>query len=188
MRTSMLTRRGFVRRAGAHAGGLTVAAVAGGALVLDVAGARYAYALEALEDGQAATLLEAARVLFPHRRLGEEAYAAVVAALDSDAAKDPEVQRLLTDGIDALNVKAGGDWLGADRTRQTAAMEELEGTPFFNTLHFKTVSIVYDRPDVWAALGYQGPSYDDGGYLHRGFNDLAWLPDPPPEAQGPVEG
>jgi hypothetical protein len=24
----------------------------------------------------------------------------------------------------------------------------------------------------------EGPSFDKGGYLHRGFNDLDWLPDP----------
>jgi hypothetical protein len=27
-------------------------------------------------------------------------------------------------------------------------------------------------------LGYEGPSFDKGGYLNRGFNDLDWLPDP----------
>jgi hypothetical protein len=26
-------------------------------------------------------------------------------------------------------------------------------------------------------LGYEGPSFDKGGYLERGFNDLDWLPD-----------
>jgi hypothetical protein len=31
---------------------------------------------------------------------------------------------------------------------------------------------------VWDLLGYEGPSFDKGGYLHRGFNDLDWLPEP----------
>jgi hypothetical protein len=31
---------------------------------------------------------------------------------------------------------------------------------------------------VWELVGYEGPSYDRGGYLHRGFDDLDWLPRP----------
>jgi hypothetical protein len=27
-------------------------------------------------------------------------------------------------------------------------------------------------------MGYPGPSFADGGYIHRGFNDLSWLPEP----------
>ena len=187
MATNALTRRGFIRVAADHAGAVTVAAVVGGAIVLSTSGARYAYALEALSDRQATMLLQASRILFPHERLSDEIYAAVVASLDLDAAKDQDVQRMLAEGVGLLDDRAGGDWLGAERDTQTAAVRDLEGTPFFGTLHFKTVSIVYDRPDVWNVLGYQGPSYDDGGYIHRGFNDLGWLPDPPPEAQGPVD-
>jgi len=32
---------------------------------------------------------------------------------------------------------------------------------------------------LWQVLGYQGPSFELGGYLNRGFNDLDWLPEPP---------
>jgi hypothetical protein len=40
---------------------------------------------------------------------------------------------------------------------------------------------------VWAALGYEGSSYDKGGYINRGFNDLNWLPEPRiEEYDGPV--
>jgi hypothetical protein len=31
---------------------------------------------------------------------------------------------------------------------------------------------------VWSLLGYEGPSYDQGGYAERGFGDLDWRPDP----------
>ena len=27
-------------------------------------------------------------------------------------------------------------------------------------------------------LGYEGTSFDKGGYVNRGFNDLDWLPEP----------
>ena len=35
-----------------------------------------------------------------------------------------------------------------------------------------------DDPEVWSLLGYEGPSFEHGGYLRRGFDDLDWLPDP----------
>jgi hypothetical protein len=31
---------------------------------------------------------------------------------------------------------------------------------------------------VHELLGYEGPAYEKGGYLHRGFDDLDWLPTP----------
>jgi len=38
------------------------------------------------------------------------------------------------------------------------------------------VVALYDDREVWNLLGYEGPSYDKGGYLNRGFDDLDWLP------------
>ena len=40
------------------------------------------------------------------------------------------------------------------------------------------VVTLYSDPEVWELLGYEGPSYDKGGYVDRGFDDLDWLPDP----------
>jgi hypothetical protein len=37
---------------------------------------------------------------------------------------------------------------------------------------------MYSDREVWQVLGYEGESYDKGGYLHRGFDDLDWLPTP----------
>ena len=45
-------------------------------------------------------------------------------------------------------------------------------------MHSTTVVALYDDHEVWELLGYEGPSFDKGGYLHRGFDDLDWLPDP----------
>jgi len=37
---------------------------------------------------------------------------------------------------------------------------------------------VYSDQRTWQLVGYEGSSFDKGGYLDRGFNDLDWLPDP----------
>jgi len=36
---------------------------------------------------------------------------------------------------------------------------------------------LYNQHDVWTKLGYEGPSWEKGGYLERGFNDIDWLPE-----------
>ena len=41
---------------------------------------------------------------------------------------------------------------------------------------------IYSDPNTWKLLGYEGPSFAQGGYIDRGFNDLEWLPDPEQEA------
>ena len=52
---------------------------------------------------------------------------------------------------------------------------------FFGFIRRTTVLHLYDDHEVWEALGYEGESFSKGGYLHRGFDDLDWLPDPPIE-------
>ena len=37
---------------------------------------------------------------------------------------------------------------------------------------------IYSDLRTWQLVGYEGPSFDQGGYLNRGFDDLDWLPDP----------
>jgi hypothetical protein len=36
---------------------------------------------------------------------------------------------------------------------------------------------LYNHPAVWARLGYEGPSYDKGGYIGRGAGRVDWLPE-----------
>ena len=55
------------------------------------------------------------------------------------------------------------------------------------TLRSKVIVTLYNNERVWEAFGYEGSSYEYGGYIERGFSDLGWLPDPPPEASPPVE-
>ena len=40
-----------------------------------------------------------------------------------------------------------------------------------------TVRHLYNNPEVWPHFGYEGPSAHLGGYIKRGFNDIAWISD-----------
>jgi hypothetical protein len=54
----------------------------------------------------------------------------------------------------------------------------MSGTAFFEAVRSKAIVTLYDDHEVWSLLGYEGPSFEHGGYLDRGFDDLSWLPDP----------
>jgi hypothetical protein len=107
---------------------------------------------EAVSEHALTTTLRVARVMFPHERLPDIAYAKVVKAIEAEA-------ETLEAGVAQLD----------------------DPTPFLELDEDRQVVELYDNPLVWKALGYEGPSAHLGGYLHRGFDDLAWLPDPPIE-------
>jgi hypothetical protein len=116
------------------------------------------------------TTLRVARVMFPHDMLPDIAYAKVVKALEAE----PET---IEQGVTALDDPT--PFLELDAGAQLAALRRLEGSEYFELVRSTAVVELYDNPLVWQALGYEGPSAHLGGYLHRGFDDLDWLPDPP---------
>jgi hypothetical protein len=116
------------------------------------------------------TTLRVARVMFPHDMLPDIAYAKVVKALEAEA-------ETVEQGVAALDDPT--PFLELDADAQLERLERLEGTEYFDLVRSTAVVELYDNPLVWQALGYEGPSAHLGGYLHRGFDDLDWLPDPP---------
>ncbi len=116
------------------------------------------------------TTLRVARVMFPHDMLPDIAYAKVVKAIEAEA---ETIER----GVAALDEET--PFLELDADAQLAAVTAIEGSDYFELVRSTAVVELYDNPLVWQALGYEGPSAHLGGYLHRGFDDLDWLPDPP---------
>ena len=109
------------------------------------------------------------RTMFPHEDVSDEAYAHVMRKLDERAAQDQALAVLLSDGVDALN------WSTVSEDAKTEALRRSEATPFFKTLRAEFITWFYSNPRVWSRFGYEGPSNDKGGYLHRGFNDIDWI-------------
>ena len=138
-----------------------------------------------LSDAARETALRAARVMFPHDNLPDEAYAKVVRQLEADGRGDADVASTIDQGVVALDDPRPFAELDADA--QLEALKRHEDSPFFALLKATAVVELYDNPLVWKAFGYEGPSTHLGGYVHRGFDDLDWLPDPPIEL-GPTAG
>ena len=74
-------------------------------------------------------------------------------------------------------VGAGGSGYAdlADEKARVAIIKQIENGAFFSKVYGTTVVTLYNQPEVWPLFGYEGPSSDKGGYLHRGFNDIDWL-------------
>lgn len=128
-----------------------------------------------VDDDRRALLRRVLRVGYPHARFPDEPYDRAAAAIEAAVADSPEQAQVLADGLADLE---GRDFASADDDKATAMLQDVADSPFFAIVHSTTVVALYDQPQVWDLLGYEGPSFDKGGYLHRGFDDLDWLPDP----------
>jgi hypothetical protein len=123
-----------------------------------------------------ATIAAAARIMYPHDALPDDVYARVGERLAEAAREDPEAARAIEDGVYALNGGRPFAELSADEQLET--LKGIEGSAFFELVRSTAVVEVYSDERTWQLAGYEGPSFDKGGYINRGFNDLDWLPDP----------
>ncbi len=177
-----LTRREFLQSSSTVLIG-TIAASSG---ILGMLAPSQTWALEltTLDKTTAETLLHATRYIYPHKTLDDAVYALVVKDLDS-AASDKDTEKLLTEGVAALNKSAGGDWLAADSDKQFSTLDNMSDSDFFQKIRGTAIVSLYNNEMAWAHFGYEGDAWTKGGYLTRGFNDLKWLPDPPKNASPP---
>ncbi|MFT5400375.1 MAG: hypothetical protein ACI8XW_003182 [Gammaproteobacteria bacterium] len=142
----------------------------------------WALSLNALSESEGDGILKVTRGIFPHDRLDDAVYALVVKDLDAAAAKDATVAKLLRDGLKQLNKLANGDWASLDYLARENLVIKMADTDFFEKIRGTSVVSLYNNEMAWAHFGYEGSSFEKGGYFNRGFQDLDWLPDPSAKA------
>jgi len=123
-------------------------------------------------------LLRMLRLLFPHDAIDNLPYIAVVDTINQMAAAKPELLTMLKAGVRELDVIQAEPWLNMSPTKQLEVLAMIEPSPFFQTVRVTGRFLFYSNEEVWPYFGYEGSSFEHGGYLHRGFNDLDWLPEP----------
>jgi hypothetical protein len=123
-----------------------------------------------------ATIAVVARTMYPHDVLPDDVYARVGERLADAAREDPVTARTIEEGASALNGARSFVELSADE--QLEVLRAMESSAFFELVRSTAVVEVYSDERTWQLLGYEGPSFEKGGYINRGFNDLDWLPDP----------
>lgn len=71
---------------------------------------------------------------------------------------------------------SGRAWKDLDETTRIGALTSMQDTPFFRTVRATTIQVVLGDPAARTLVGYGGSAKEHGGYLHRGFDDISWLP------------
>ncbi len=170
-----LTRREFLSGTGILFGSIAM----GSTLAALAPSPAWALELKTLSTAEGTTLMKMGRVLYPHAKLPDAVYALLAKDLD---AGDAKTVAMLKDGITSLNKAAKGNFDNANDAAKLVAVKSIEGTPFFNAVRGKCITSLYDNDMAYAAFGYPGSSWDKGGYITRGFQDLKWLPEPSKEA------
>jgi len=165
-----LTRRQLLGRSMA----VTASLVVGSGFV---ASSKGLWAMESatLSPDVMATLIQMARDIYPHDRFGDHIYAAAVKGHDDKAAEDADYKTMIESGVAALDTAAQSaghtNYVGAG----VALLKSIEGDGFFQTMRGGLVVSLYNQQEVWGLLGYEGSSFEQGGYLNRGFDDINWL-------------
>lgn len=170
LRKQGLTRRALLSRAVA-VGALAVA----GAGFIAAPDAAWAVEVTAISEHEMATLLQMARDIYPHDKVGDRFYAIAVKGYDT-----AEQKTVVSEGIAAIDAaaKAAGfdDYLSAGwESDRVAILRSVQDTPFFQTVRGGLVTGLYNQKEVWPIFGYEGESYSQGGYINRGFDDIDWL-------------
>jgi hypothetical protein len=131
-----------------------------------------------VSPGARAALVRLLRVAYPHPRFPDGPYERTADEVVRQLDESLWHRLTLTQGLESLDAAAGGDFTALDDDAALELLRGLADAEFFRFVRGVAVVTLYNDAETWALLGYEGPSFDQGGYLHRGFDDLAWLPNP----------
>jgi len=171
-------RRVFLRGAATTPAAAAIAA-AGLTIGPDAA---WAADLKAVKPATMTVLARAARDIYPHDQLADRYYIAAVLPYDDQAAKDAALKALLEEGVAQLDAESrkrfGRDYirLGSEEQR-VQVLQAVEKSAFFQKLRGDLIVTLYNQKEVWPKFGYEGSSFEHGGYINRGFDDIDWLPE-----------
>ena len=173
-------RRDFLRSSSR----LTGVLVAHSALGLLAPTLSWALELKHLAQTEADGVLMLAKTLYPHKDLPDAVYALVVKDID-DYATDGTARSFVQAGIKSLNAQVGGEFMRASDEQRRQAVTRLIDSPFVQKVRGICITTLYNNEMAFAHFGYEGEAFSKGGYLLRGFSDLSWLANPPPDASPP---
>lgn len=112
------------------------------------------------------------RTMYPHPQFPDGPYERCAEAVRDGAQID------LSAALARLDDLAGGSFRDADDAVVRQLVDGLGRDDAIVAVHSVAINVLYDDPEVWAILGYEGASFNKGGYIDRGFDDLNWLPEP----------
>lgn len=137
-----------------------------------------------LSDEARRILTRIIRVSFPHPQFPDGPYQRMTEKIIEASAESSWFRMALTQGLMTLDTLSDEHFLDLPDDRAIAVLKRIADLEFFAFIRRTVVLNLYDDPEVYEALGYEGESFSKGGYVNRGFNDLTWLPEPRIEESG----
>ncbi len=116
------------------------------------------------------------RAAYPHPRFPDGPYERTADEVISQVEESLWHRMVLVNGLGTLDLRAGGSFAELVPEAAEALLRELADAEFFRFVRGVAVVTLYNDHEVWDLLGYEGASFDQGGYVERGFDDLDWLP------------
>lgn len=130
-----------------------------------------------LNAEELATVADLSYRLLPLMDASAPVYQAVALSIQEQIKQRPGTVDMVRSGLVALNSASGKQWLQLPTAARIMAMDALVDSPLIGMIRWTTSELVLRDKEVWKQLGYQGSAIEHGGYLHRGFDDIDWLPE-----------
>ena len=122
-------------------------------------------------------MVQMARRLYPHAGLPDSFYGGILEDALSATAGDPAFAATLAQAQQALDAQQNADFMDLDESAQIAALQAVQQAPFFGSIQTAVRVRLYNHRAFWELIGYDGPSWQFGGYLNRGVGEIDWLPE-----------
>ena len=129
----------------------------------------------AAQPGDQEMIASMCKALYPHDRFPMNIYMDVAAGAIKKGNADTGAKISFRAGLDGLKINKFDKM---NFKKQTKYLKSIENTPFFGLVRGHTVVALYDHKEVHKIFGYEGASFDRGGYKDGEYNDLTWLPEP----------
>ncbi len=121
------------------------------------------------------TLAQLIFEMFPHPQVPMKYYKQTAQSLFDQAKGKSELQKTLGQGIQTAHSFYGKPFNTLTSRKKELVMDRLRPTDFYSTVRGHTVGYFYNIQGVWSYFGYEGSSFEKGGYIDRGLDDIFWL-------------
>jgi len=122
-------------------------------------------------------MVRMARLLIPYDALDDSVYAEVLGTAMTLMAGAHPLAQSLAEAEAALDDRQSGDFTALDDAAQLAALTALQDAGFFAPVLSALKLFFFGHPATFAVMNYEGPSWQQGGYLGRGAGEIDWLPE-----------